>query len=411
MEKVSRHRIDRRTIMVSSVAAVATAALFGQSGAATAADVIKIGTPLALTGGLADEGRKQQIGYDMWLKRVNGAGGIIVGSNRMEVEFVEYDYQTDGKRAQQLVEKMISRDQVDFLMAPFGSGHTKIVAAVAERYDIPIIASVASSVSVYDQGFKNLFGTLAPNTGLTDAMFKHFKQAMPEATRVAILGRDDVFPRSMARALAADAGKFGYDVVYDELYAVGTLDYASAVTKIKSLDVDWVYVTGYTQDLVLFRKQMVDLGLHAPIVTMITGPAYKEFVDSLGELAEGVTSASWWHHAAAYESSDVFGTTAEFTREFRSREGHDPDYVHASSAAALVVLQQAIENAGSKDRATVRDALTKIDIITFYGPIKFGANGMNQARNLPIIQIQDGMPVVLAPADIMQANMISVPRN
>ncbi len=156
---------------------------------------------------------------------------------------------------------------------------------------------------------------------------------------------------------------------------------------------------------------MSDLGLHAPIITMITGPAYKEFVDSLGDLAEGVTSASWWHHATSYKSNDVFGTTAEFTREFRAREGYDPDYVHASSAAALVVLQEAIENAGSKDRAKVREALTKIDTMTFYGPIKFGDNGMNQVRKLPIIQIQGGKPVVLAPEDIMQAKMIPVPKN
>jgi len=401
----------RRFVLAAGICAIGAAALLGTSGMAVAAEVIKIGTPLALTGGLADEGRKQQIAYDMWLTRVNAAGGILVGDTRMLVELVEYDYQTDGKRAQQLVEKMITSDKVDFLMAPFGSGHTKIVAAVAERYGVPIMASVSSSLSVYDQGFKNLFGTLAPNTGLTDAMFKHFSQAMPDAKRVAILGRDDVFPRSMAKALAADASKFGYDVVYNELYPVGTLDHSSAVSKIKTLNVDWVYVTGYTQDLVLVRKQMSDLGLHAPIITMITGPAYKEFVDSLGDLAEGVTSASWWHHATSYKSNDVFGTTAEFTREFRAREGYDPDYVHASSAAALVVLQEAIENAGSKDRAKVREALTKIDTMTFYGPIKFGDNGMNQVRKLPIIQIQGGKPVVLAPEDIMQAKMIPVPKN
>ncbi len=401
----------RRFVLAAGICAIGAAALLGTSGMAVAAEVIKIGTPLALTGGLADEGRKQQIAYDMWLTRVNAAGGIKVGDERMMVEFVEYDYQTDGKRAQQLVEKMITSDKVDFLMAPFGSGHTKIVAAVAERYGVPLMASVSSSLSVYDQGFKNLFGTLAPNTGLTDAMFKHFSQSMPDAKRVAILGRDDVFPRSMAKALAADAGKFGYDVAYNELYAVGTLDHSSAVSKIKSLNVDWVYVTGYTQDLVLVRKQMSDLGLHAPIITMITGPAYKEFVDSLGDLAEGVTSASWWHHATSYKSGDVFGTTAEFTREFRAREGHDPDYVHASSAAALVVLQEAIEIAGSKDRAKVREALVNIDTMTFYGPIKFGANGMNQVRKLPIIQIQGGKPVVLAPEDIMQAKMIPVPKN
>ena len=66
-------------------------------------------------------------------------------------------------------------------MAPFGSGHTKIVAGVAERYGVPVVASVASSESVYDQGFKNLFGTLAPNSGLVDAMLTLFTREYPSA--------------------------------------------------------------------------------------------------------------------------------------------------------------------------------------------------------------------------------------
>ncbi len=398
-----------RRVVLAVASASAAAFVFGAT-VAGAQGVIKIGTPLALTGGLADEGKKQQIAYDMWLKRVNAAGGINVGGKMMKVKLVEYDYQTNGKRAQQVAEKLITSDKVDFLAAPFGSGHTKIVAAVAERYGVPMMASVSSSLSVYNQGFKNLFGTLAPNTGLTDAMFKHFKSVMPNATNVAILGRNDVFPKSMAKALSKDAKKFGYKVVYDELYAVGTLDHSSALTRIKSLKPDWIYVTGYTSDLVLARKQMADLGVHAPIVTMITGPAYKEFVDGLGKLAEGVTSASWWHHAAQYKSDDVFGSTRNFYNAFVKREGHDPDYVHASSAASMIALQKAIENAGSIDRAKVRKALRELNIVTFYGPIKFGPNGMNQVRKLPIIQIQNGKPVVLAPSNIEQAKMVSVPK-
>ncbi len=394
-----------RRFACAAVSAAAAALVLGAS-VGQAQDVIKIGTPLALTGPLADEGKKQQVAYDMWLKRVNAAGGIDVGGQKMKVQLVAYDYQTNGKRAQQIAEKLITSDKVDFLSAPFGSGHTKIVAAVAERYGVPLMASVSSSLSVYNQGFKNLFGTLAPNTGLTDAMFAHFRSAMPNAKKVAILGRDDVFPKSMAKALSKDAAKFGYEVVYDELYSVGTLDHSSALSRIKSLKPDWIYITGYTSDLVLARKQMADLGVHAPIITMITGPAYKEFVDGLGKLAEGVTSASWWHHATRYTTDDVFGSTENFYKAFVAREGHDPDYVHASSAAALIALQKAIEKAGSKDRAKVRKALADLDIVTFYGPINFGANGMNQVRKLPIIQIQNGKPVVLAPADIKQANMV-----
>ena len=123
-----------------------------------------------------------------------------------------------------------------------------------------------------------------------------------------------------------------------------------------------------------------------------------------------MTSASWWHHAAQYKSDDVFGSTQNFYKAFLKREGHDPDYVHASSAAAMIALQKAIENAGSIDRAKVRKALTELDILTFYGPIKFGSNGMNQVRQLPIIQVQNGKLVVLSPANIKQAKMVAVPK-
>jgi len=388
---------------------IATLALMGTAvGPTLAADTIKIGTPLALTGGLADEGKKQQIAYKMWADRVNAAGGIAADGKKYMVELVTYDYQTDGKRAGQMTEKLITDDEVNFLSAPFGSGHTKIAAAVAERYGIPIMASVASSESVYDQGFKNLFGTLAPNSGLTDSMMKHFKEVFPNASKVAILGREDVFPNAMAKALAAGAEGYGWEVVYDERYAVGTLDHSAALSQIKASGADWIHVTGYTQDLILARKQMADLGVKAPVVTMITGPAYKEFTDGLGDLAEGVTSATWWHHSTTYDSDDVFGSTKAFYDAFVAQEGSDPDYVHASAAAALIALQKAIETAGTIDKDKVREALASLDIVTFYGPISFGDNGMNKGRDLPIIQVQDSAPVVLYPADIKQADMIPV---
>jgi len=103
-----------------SVASASAAAFVFGAAVVAAQGVIKIGTPLALTGGLADEGKKQKIAYDMWLKRVNAAGGIKIGSKRMKVELVEYDYQTNGKRAQQVAEKLITSDKVNFLSAPFG---------------------------------------------------------------------------------------------------------------------------------------------------------------------------------------------------------------------------------------------------------------------------------------------------
>ena len=387
-----------------ATAAVGVAAL-GLGGQAVAADgVVKIGAPLALSGGLAAEGAKQKLAYDLWLERINAAGGINVGGVMMPVELITYDYQTDGKRASQLAEKLIIDDKVDFLTAPFGSGHSKITAGVAERYGVPIIA-VASSEPVHNQGFKNLFGTLAPSGGLIDGMLDLFMAKKPDMKKIAIYGRDDVFPKIMATLMSKGASARGLEVVYEELYPVGTLDHATATVGMRSAAPDWIYVTGYTEDLVLVRKQMAEQGLDAPIITMITGPAYREFVENLGPLAENVTSATWWHYSAAYAGDDVFGTTQAFTEAVQKASGEDPDYVHASSAAAMIALQKAIEKAGSLDRDAVREALKTLEIETFYGPIKFREDGLNDNRNLPIIQIQDGKPVILSPADMATVEM------
>ncbi len=393
----------------SAVAATAAAGLVSSAAAVSALaaeEVLRIGAPLALTGGLADEGKKQEAVWQLWLDKVNADGGVEVGGRTMKVEFVQYDYQTDGKRAGQLAEKLITDDEVDVLMAPFGSGHTKIVAAVAERYQVPLIACVASSVSVYDQGFQYLFGTLAPNTGMTESMTAYFKEKMPELRSVAVYGRDDVFPKAMASALADSAKSAGLEVTYNELYAVGTMDHSAAMSAIKAAEPDWVYMTGYTQDLILGRKQMQDLGVEAPIITMVTGPAYREFTEGLGELADGVTSSTWWHHATAYEGAvGPWETTAAFYADFLEAFGTDPDYVHGSCAAAADVLVNAVQTAGSTDKQAVRDALAATEILTFYGPIDFGENGMNQGREMPIIQVHGEEIKVLYPAAIADADL------
>src|SRR5690606_16746829 len=152
----------------------------------------------------------------MWLERVKEAGGIEVDGEMLPVELISYDYQTDGKRASQLTEKLITDDKGDFLVSPFGSGRTKVRAGLPERSGIPSTAPLASAEASYDQGYRNLFGILAPNAGLTEAMVTHAPAEFPETKTVAILGREDVFPDSMATAMAGDAGKAGIEVVYDE---------------------------------------------------------------------------------------------------------------------------------------------------------------------------------------------------
>lgn len=379
------------------------AVCFGLSAsAALAQDVIKFGAPLPLTGPLAPEAIKQQQGYDLWAEQANKAGGISVGGKKYKVEIVYADYQSNTPRAVQTTEQMITQNNVNFLFGPFGSGAAKAGSSVSEKYKVPTIASTASSAQVYDQGYKYLFGTFTPNDTLTTPLTQIVKAKAPDVKKVAILARNDLFPLAIAQEMEKSAKANGLEVVYFEKYAINTLDHSATLSQIKSLAPQWIFVTGYINDLLLVRKQMADQQIKASVLSMIAGPAYQEFIDAAGASGENITSAAWWHPAAQYSGKDIFGTTANYVKLFREKYKSDPDYAQASASVSGALFQMAIERAGALDRDKVRDELAKMNEMTFWGPVKFGPTGQIDSLEPPVFQLQGGKAVVLSPALIKQ---------
>ncbi|HET9534749.1 MAG TPA: amino acid ABC transporter substrate-binding protein [Mesorhizobium sp.] len=370
-----------------------------------AQEVIRIGAPLPLTGPLSPEGTKQKQGYDLWAEVANSKGGVKAGGKSYKVEIVYVDYASNTPRAVQTAERLITEDKVNFLFSPFGSGATKAASGVSEKYGIPTVAATASSEQVYDQGYKYLFGTFTPNDTLTEPLSAIVTKRDPNIKRVAILARNDLFPLAIGIEMEKSAKKRNLEVVMFEKYAIGTMDHASAITQMRAAKPDWIFATGYINDLILIRKQMSDLGVTAPIVTMIAGPAYKEFIDATGPLAENVSSAAWWHPAVRYDGKGVFGSTENFNKVWEQKYKDAPDYAQASAAAAGEIFQLAIEKANSIDPKQVRDALAALDGTTFYGRIKFGATGQITSLDPPVFQIQGGKPVVLFPDYVKQGEL------
>jgi branched-chain amino acid transport system substrate-binding protein len=243
-----------------------------------------------------------------------------------------------------------------------------------------------------------------PNKTLTEPLADIVKERVQGAKKVAILARNDLFPLAIAQEMERSAKKRGFEIVFNEKYAIGTMDHASALTQIRAAQPHWVFVTGYTNDMILVRKQMGDMGLTAPVVTMIVGPAFKEFVDANGPRAENVTSAAWWHPVVRYKGEDVFGTTENYNRLVRERYSIVPDYGDASASVSGALLQLAIERAGTIDPKKVRDVLAGLNVTTFYGPVRFAPNGQNVGLDPPVFQIQDGKQVVVYPAAVKQAD-------
>ena len=385
----------RRSILIS---AASGAALL--PGLARAADKpLKVGAALPLTGPLAPEGARQRNGYQIWADTVNAAGGIKAGGDSYRIEMVYVDYQSNTPRAVQSAERLITEDKVHFLFAPFGSGAVKAVSAVTEKYGVPMLAPNAASVQVYDQGFKYLFGVYTPNRTLTEPIADLVRSRHPDIRRLAILARNDLFPTAMADDMQAAARSRGFEIVYSEKYAVGSVDFGAALTKLRGAQPDWVYFVGYTNDLILARRQMSEQGVSGKLLTMVVGAADRNFIKAVGRQADGVTTISYWDVAAGYKSKDVFGSAENFAKMYEAKYGEPPEYSGAASAACGVVLQMAIEKVGSLDRARVRDAIAAMDTMTFYGPVRFGPTGQINSLKPPLLQVQGDKPVVIFPPE------------
>lgn len=389
----------------AAVATLLAGSAFGSS-FAQASDVIKFGAPLPLTGALSPEAIKAKQGFEIWMETVNKNGGIKVGNRKMKVEIAFVDYQSNTPKAVQAAESLITQGKVDFLFSPHGSGAAKAASIVSEKYKVPTVAATASSTQVFDQKPRYLFGTYTPNETLLGPLFPIVKEKLPGLKKVALYTRNDLFPLALSQAIEATAKKNGLEIVFNEKFAITSLDHSSALSQLKGMAPDWIFVTGYINDNLMIRKQMIDQRLEAPVVTMMTGPSFPEFVEAAGVAgSQNVTGASWWDAAVRYQSEDVFGSTEGYIKVFKDRFGVTPDYGHASYTVAAVVLQLAIEHAGTVDREKVRDALANLNVKTFFGPIKFDEIGQANSYSPPIFQIQNGKTVVLYPESTKQGDL------
>jgi branched-chain amino acid transport system substrate-binding protein len=394
---------------LKSVLAAASLAMMGTV-PALAQETLRFGAPLALTGPLADAGAKAKQGYDICVSAVNAKGGVDVGGKKRKLELVEYDYQSETNRAVQIVQRLINVDKVPFLLAPYGSGDTKATAVVAERYGVPMVAASAATKSVFDQNFQNLFGILFPNSMITEGEVAYYKKNAPDVKRVAVLALNSLFPKAIAGDFVESAKGQGYEVVFNTIYSPDTTDFSNVLTQIKALKPDWIYATGYTQDLILIRRQMADVGVDVKILTMTAGPAYPEFADNVKALAENVTTNSWWHQNAGYKDDFLFGSSLKYNEAFRERFKRDATYLEAAATVSCETLVMAIEAAKSISADAVRQVLHEKKFETFYGPVQFGKAGQNDVNAALVMQIQKGKLVVLAPENLKQGTLaIGVP--
>jgi branched-chain amino acid transport system substrate-binding protein len=358
-----------RTVAWRAVAFVVAvcAALFlgGISSPGFAADPIKIGASMSLTGKYARTGVYTQNGYELWAEQINARGGLL----GRKVQFVIYDDQSDPKTAAKLYEKLITSDKVDLLMGPYSSGVTFAASTITEKYKIPMITAGATSEEIWQRGYKYVFGT-GPHNELYYVGAFELAKKMGFKT-IAIINADDLFPLSLGKAVEKLSKENGIKVVMKEDFPKGNQDFTAIIAKIKAANPDILFGGTYLPDSVLIVRQMKEQAYCPKMMIFSVGPSLPDFQQALGPDADYVMVESFWEPAINTPGNK------EFTDAYTKKFGAEPEYHGAWAYSGCQVLEAAVKTAGSLDREKIREALTKIHPTTLLpGEYKVDAGGM-----------------------------------
>ena len=388
-----------------------TTAPTASTGATTAAAVTKtlnIGFTNSQTGAQQVASTKQTEGIKLWVDTVTKAGGIKLKDGTVLMPKITfYDDQSAVDRVQSLYTKLINDDKVDYLLSPYSSGLVKAAAVVSEKEGKVMVTAGGADDATMEQGFTNIYQvyTAASKylTGAIDLMLK----LDPTIKKVAIVNEKDSFSTSVAAAAKPYAESKGLTVVVSQGYDTGTTDFAPFINQIIAAAPDAIIGGGHLVDGTTLAKQLYEKKVSARFISLLVAPPEPTFAD-IGDSAQFIVGPSQWETQVKYTEAGAkalgipyYGTTVDaFTSAYRAMFNAPPSYHSAGGYAAALVLQKALEDAGSTDPAKVRAAMDKLDLMTFFGHLKFSTDvkthGKQVAHDMVYVQWLKGTDGKLA---------------
>jgi branched-chain amino acid transport system substrate-binding protein len=340
-----------RNSFARGIAAVAaTFALI--SGPAVAQEPIKIGAFLSVTGGAAFLGDPEQKTLELYVEKINAAGGVL----GRKLQLVAYDSAGDAEKARTFAKRLIEQDKVDVIVGGSTTGETMAVVPLAEAAQIPFI-SLAGAVVIIEPVKKWVFKTPHTDRMACEKIFIDMQSR--KFSKVALISGPGGFDKSMRGQCLGVAKKYGIDVVADETYGGGDTDMTAQLTKIKNTaGVQAVLNAGFGQGPAIVTKNYRQIGIAMPLYQS-HGVASKEFIKLAGAAAEGVRlPAAALLIADSLPASDPQrAVVVSYKNEYEAKFKSEVSTFGGHAYDGLMIAVEAMKKAGGTDKAKVRDAI------------------------------------------------------
>jgi len=361
-----------------------------------AAEPVKIGVILPLTGHYDLFGHIQQKAVLMAAGEINAAGETVNGK-KIQPIFADTKGHPDAGRA--AIEKLISRDNVSVIAGGFSSSATWATCSIAQQNRTPFVVTSAAADKITEQGWEYIFRLNQPLSERLDAVAAFVSAINSVASEIrsfAIVYANSLRHAADARQFFKKAGEIGLKPVIRERFETGTADFKPLLKRMKAKNPDLIYaVADNSKDAALLVRQLKDLQLN-PKLFVGDGNSFvqPEFAAHAGQAAEHIVSTAVWTPALPHRGADAFNQ--KFIAKYRTR----PEHYGAEAYAAITVINDALRRTKEQAPTNIRDALAKTSLMTILGPVKFVSyNNKSQQNKLPALVLQwiDGKAEIVWP--------------
>lgn len=382
---------------------------------AQAADPIKIGASLPLTGNFSVSGQKHKEGYELCVDQINAKGGVL----GRQLDLIISDNRSDTETAINQAERLINVTKADVIFGTFSSKLTFPMSSVYEKYGMVHPVPAGGALRIWSQGLKHAFyfqQNAAEYVGATlNNVLKDLVPAGQQPKSVALVHADDFFANAISAGFTGDevkspgSGKVvanlapgymkdaGLDVVYTETWPEeGFSDWLNLANSIKRSGAEMVIgLTASAEEAVQLTRALKTVKADIKLLYLSQG-TQTEYLEGVGDAAEGVMMHSSWHEEVPFIGAlnGAAYTNQEFLAAFQAKYGKPADEDSAIPFAVCQGIEQAIRATGTTDNAKLSEWLhsrTKADPVqTVLGPFAWDERGLPIDRPFIMAQWQSG---------------------
>lgn len=407
-------KISRRSLLAGASALSAAAVLRP----AFAADPIKIGFGISLTGPNAPAGKMFLVAREIWKDEVNGRGGIF----GRPVEFVHYDDQSNPSVVPGLYSKLLDLDKVDLLLSGFATNQIAPAMPVVMAHKMLFLGLFGTGVNdhfKYDRYFQILPNGPEGDGSLSGGFFEAALTAKPKPQTVALFGDDTEFGQNVLSGARANVNRSGLKIVYDRTAPPTTADYTPIVRAIAAANPDVVFAATYPTASVGLVRSVRELGYTPRMFGgAMIGLQFTPIKAQLGPLLDGIVV----NENYVPEPTMKFEGADEVLRRYQQRaanQGVDPlGFWSLFGYAQLQILEKTMRAVGSIDQGKLADYMHKTQFKTVVGDVKFGQLGEWEKSRILFVQYrnvaphdvgqfrQAGKAVIVAPKELKSGELI-----